>query len=150
MSTTTYEKYYYKFFTDKWMFLVVAWFYVVIRYNLLPNIITDVYIPFIICFIKFLWTRSSSIKVFKDSIRYKHKELATYFNISIDASTITSVYFKVLFFSITDNEFCLIEYKDKKGRIKELLINLDRFQNPERLRASILSFCKNHKIKIIF
>ncbi|MFH1223701.1 MAG: hypothetical protein V1647_05100, partial [Pseudomonadota bacterium] len=61
---STYEKYSYKFFTDKWIFLLIIGFYVVIRFRLMPGFITDVYLPFILCLIKIIWTKTSYIKIF--------------------------------------------------------------------------------------
>lgn len=140
----------YRFFTDKWMFLVVVWFYVVIKYQLLPHVITDVYLPFILCFIKFMWTKSSYIRVQNEKIVYCHKELPTYLKKQVSAKKIFRVYFKVLFFTATDRQYCLIEYYDNADNIKNMLINLERFSNSEKARASIISFCKRNGIEIIY
>ena len=147
---STYERYSYKFFTDKWIFLVVGWFYLVIHYKLLPNMITDVYLPFILCAIKILWTKGSYIRVYDSHMVYCHKELPTYFKKSLEAKQIKRVYFKVLFFTMTDKEYCLVEYIDDKSKMKNLMINLERFVHPDRARLSLVSFCKRNNIEIIY
>ncbi len=147
---STYERYTYKFFTDKWMLLVIGWFFLVIRFKLLPNTITDVYLPFILCAIKILWTKGSYIRVYESQLVYCHKELPTYFKKALDAKQIKRVYFKVLFFTMTDKEYCLVEYLDEKSKLKSLMINLERFVHPDRARLSLESFCKRNNIEIIY
>jgi hypothetical protein len=145
----TCEKYTYKFFTDKWMFIVVLWFYFVIRFQLMPGFITDVYLPFILCFAKFIWTKTSYIKIYDDHIEYRHKEFPTYFSNSLSATKIRRIYFKVLFFTMIDKQYCLIEYEDNKSKIQSQLLNMERFPNPDRVRASLLAFCKRNNIETI-
>ena len=148
--STTCERYSYRFFTDTWMFAVVVWFYLVIRFQLMPGFITDVYLPFILCFIKFIWTKTSYIKVYDDKIIYCHKELPTYLKATIEAKNIKRMYFKVLFFTMIDKQYCLVEYTDDNDKIKSLLLNLERFPNPDRIRSSLVSFCKHNNIEIIY
>ena len=146
---STYERYTYRFFTDKWVLLLVVWFFLVIKFKLLPNSITDVYVPFILCGIKMLWTKGSYIRVYSENIVYCHKELPTYLKKRLAASQIKRVYFKTLFFTMTDKDYCLIEYLDDKSRIKSLLINLERFMHPERAKQSLEAFCKRNNIETI-
>jgi hypothetical protein len=54
----------------------------------------------------------------------------------------------ILFFSITEKEYCIIEY-DENSKIKSLLINLDRFENTERIKNSLISFFKENGIRIL-
>jgi hypothetical protein len=144
------KRFSYRFFTDKWMFVVVLWFYFVITYQLLPNIITDVYLPFILCFVKFAWTKSSYIQFNNDSFLYCHKELPTYLKKQLNAKSIVRVYLKVLFFTTIDKQYCLIEYQGEEQKIKNLLLNLERFTHPEMVKLSIISFCKKNNIEIIY
>lgn len=150
MSTSTYEKYSYRFFTDKWMFLVVIGFYLVIRFKLMPGFITDVYLPFILCAMKFIWTKTSYVKMENDILTYSHKELPTYFRIELPANKIKRMYFKVLFFTMIDRQYCLVEYVDENSKIKSLLINLERFSRPEKTRLALIAFCKRNNIEIIY
>ncbi|MEI6079897.1 MAG: hypothetical protein WCQ53_04595 [bacterium] len=148
--STTCEKYSYRYFTDKWMLLVVIWFYFVIRYQLMPGFITDVYLPFILCFAKFIWTKTSYIRIFDDRITYCHKELATYLKKTIYAKDIKRMYFKVLFFTMIDKQYGLVEYSGDDDKINSLLLNLERFPNPDRVRSSLVTFCKRNNIEIIY
>lgn len=150
VTMSTSEKYSYRFFTDKWMFLVVVGFYLVIRYKLLPGFITDVYLPFILCAMKFIWTKTSYVKVDGDLLTYSHKELPTYFRIQLSASRIKRMYFKVLFFTMIDRQYCLVEYLDENFKIKSLLINIERFSRPEKTRMALIAFCKRNNIEIIY
>jgi hypothetical protein len=116
----------------------------------MPSFITDVYLPFVLCFAKFIWTKTSYIKIYDDRIEYRHKEFPTYFASTLSAAEIKRVYFKVLFFTMIDKQYCLVEYEDKKNKIKSLLLNMERFPNPERVRSSLVSFCKRNNIEIIY
>jgi hypothetical protein len=142
--------YNYRFFTDKWMLLVVIWFCVVIYFKLMPAFITDVYLPFILCFFKFWWTKSSFIRVMDDKFVYCHKEIPTYMLKEFPAKNILRMYFKVLFFTTIDRQYCLVEYYDDNKEIKSLLLNLDRYTHPEFVRLTLISFCKNNNIEIIY
>ena len=147
---STYEKYSYKFFTDKWILLLIILFYVVIRFKLMPGFITDVYLPFVLCFIKIIWTKTSYIKVYDNKIIYCHKELPTYLKQTLTAGSIKRMYFKVLFFTMIDREYCLIEYMDEHSKLKSRLLNLERFHHPDRVRLSLVAFCKRNNIEIIY
>jgi hypothetical protein len=115
----------------------------------MPGFITDVYLPFILCFAKFIWTKTSYIKIYDDHIEYRHKEFPTYFSNSLSATKIRRIYFKVLFFTMIDKQYCLIEYEDNKSKIQSQLLNMERFPNPDRVRASLLAFCKRNNIETI-
>ena len=140
-----FQKFNYKFFTDKWMFGVIIFFYIIIRYKLMPNTITDIYTPFIISFLKIIWTKTSNIKIYKDKIVYHHKEFPTYLRKEIKVKNIKRIHFRTLFFTFSDCQYALIEYKSGKT----LLINLSRFARPKRTRTSIIDFCKKNKIETV-
>jgi hypothetical protein len=81
---------------------------------------------------------------------YCHKELPTYLKATIYAKDIKRMYFKVLFFTMIDKQYGLVEYAGKDEKIKSLLLNLERFSNPDRIRASLVTFCKKNNIEIIY
>ncbi|MEI6093574.1 MAG: hypothetical protein WCQ47_07860 [bacterium] len=60
------------------------------------------------------------------------------------------MYFKVLFFTMIDKQYGLVEYIDHKDRIKSMILNLERFSHPERVRSSLIAFCKRNNIEIIY
>jgi len=143
------ERFSYKFFTDKWVFAVVIGLVLNKKYNIAPGVITDVYLPFILCAIKAWWTKTSFIDISPNKIVYCHKELATYQKRTFNASGITKIYFKVLFFTTIDEQYCLFEYSDRGGKIKNFIININKFRYPERVRLGIVNFAKKNNITIV-
>ncbi|MCX6113487.1 MAG: hypothetical protein NTY22_09470 [Proteobacteria bacterium] len=60
------------------------------------------------------------------------------------------MYFKILFFTMIDKQYGLVEYVNKDEKIRSLLLNLERFSNPDRVRSSLIAFCKRNNIEIIY